>query len=84
LTAGIQQITVMFLDHSVVRRSVFAAHVSEDSAVRTNTQGDSGVISSHPNTISAVFPPWCGASSAKRLLLWHHFLSKIVIIRTFS
>jgi len=31
----------------------------------------------------AVFPPYCGASSEKRLLLWHHFLGR-VIIRTFS
>jgi len=29
----------------------------------------------------AVFPPFCGA---KCLLFWHHFVSKIVIIRTFS
>jgi len=28
--------------------------------------------------------PWCGASSAECLLLWYHFISKIVIIRTFS
>jgi len=27
----------------------------------------------------AVFLPWCGASSEKCLLLWHHFLSKTVI-----
>jgi len=27
---------------------------------------------------------WCGTSSAKCILLWHHFLSKIVIIRAFS
>jgi len=32
----------------------------------------------------AVFLPFRGASSEKRLLFWHHFLSKIVIIGTFS
>jgi len=32
----------------------------------------------------AVFPPWCGASSEKCFLLWHHFLSKTVITRTSS
>jgi len=26
-------------------------------------------------------PPWCGTSSEKCLLLWHHFLNEIVIIR---
>jgi len=31
----------------------------------------------------AVFLPLCGASSAKCLLLWHHFLSKTVTIQTF-
>jgi len=44
--------------------------------------GNSGVISSchiHPH-----FPPWCGASFKKYLWMWHHFLSKIVIVRTFS
>jgi len=29
------------------------------------------------------FLPFCGTSSAKCLLLWHHFHSKIVIIRTY-
>jgi len=33
---------------------------------------------------ASVFPPLCGASSAKCLLFWHHFLSNIVIIWTFS
>ena len=28
--------------------------------------------------------PWCGTSSEKCLLLWHHFLSTIVIMRTLS
>ena len=37
-----------------------------------NTSGDSDVISSHPIYASCL-PPWCGASSAKWLLLWHHF-----------
>jgi len=32
----------------------------------------------------AVYPPFCVASSAKCLLFWHHFLSKIAIMRTFS
>ena len=32
----------------------------------------------------AVFPPWCLASSEKCFLPWHHFLSKVVITRTFS
>jgi len=31
-----------------------------------------------------VFPPRCGASSAKCLLFWRHFLRKVVTIRTFS
>jgi len=32
----------------------------------------------------AVFPPFCGATSAKCFLLGHHFLSKIALIRTLS
>jgi len=32
----------------------------------------------------AVFPPFCGTSSAKCFLFGRHFLSKIVLIRTFS
>jgi len=35
-------------------------------------------------SVPAVFSPWCGTSSDKCLLLWHHFLSKMVIIWTFS
>jgi len=38
----------------------------------------------HTISMPAVFPPWCGASSATCLLLWPNFPSKIVIIRTFS
>jgi len=32
----------------------------------------------------AVFQSFCRSSSAKCLLFWHHFLSKTVIILTFS
>jgi len=32
----------------------------------------------------AVFLPLCGASSAKCLLFWHHFLGNIMIIQTLS
>jgi len=35
-------------------------------------------------SMPAVFPPCCRSSSAKCFLFGHHFLSKIVIIRTFS
>jgi len=35
-------------------------------------------------SMPAVFSPWCGTSSEKRSLVWHHFLSKTVIIRMFS
>jgi len=38
----------------------------------------------HIISMPDVFPPLCGASSAKCLLFWYHFLSKTVIIRTFS
>ena len=31
-----------------------------------------------------VFPPFCGASSAKCFLFGHHFLTKIALIRTFA
>jgi len=34
-------------------------------------------------SLPAVFPPFCGASSAKCFLLGHHFLSKTALIRTF-
>jgi len=34
--------------------------------------------------MTAISPPWRAASSEKSLLLWHRFLSKIVIIPTFS
>ena len=36
-----------------------------------------------PYSVPADFPPWCAASSEKCLSLWRHFLSKVVIIRTF-
>jgi len=36
------------------------------------------LISSH-HIYASCFPLRCGASSAKCLLLWHHFLSKMVI-----
>jgi len=45
--------------------------------------GDSDVISSY-HIYGSCFPPFCGASCAKCLLLWHHFHTKIVIIQTFS
>jgi len=35
---------------------------------------DSDVIF-HTISMPTVFPPWCGASSDKSLLLWHHFLN---------
>jgi len=38
----------------------------------------------HIISTPAVLPPFCGASSAKRLLFWHHYRSKIAMIRTFS
>jgi len=38
----------------------------------------------HIISVSTVFPPLCGANSAKCLLLWHHSLSKTVAIRRFS
>jgi len=50
-------------------------------SVKAYTLGDSDVISSYHIYAS---PPWCGASSEKCLLLWNHFLSKIVIMRTSS
>jgi len=43
-------------------------------STRLYTQGDS----------DAVFLPWRGASCAKCSLLWHHFLIKLAILRTFS
>jgi len=34
--------------------------------------------------MAAVFPPFCGASSAKCFLFGRHFLSKIALMRAFS
>jgi len=47
------------------------------------TQGDSDVISPY-DIYASCFPPFCGASSAKCLLFWRHFLSNIALIRAFS
>jgi len=38
----------------------------------------------HTIYMAAVFPPWCGASSDKCLLLWHRLLGTIVITWEFS
>jgi len=48
-----------------------------------HTGFDSDVISSY-HIYASCFPPFCGASSAKCLLFWHHFLGKIAIVRTYS
>jgi len=52
-----------------------------DDSTPVYTSGDSYVISSN-RIYASCFPPW--GKLCKCLLLWHHFISKIVIIRTFS
>jgi len=41
-------------------------------------------ISSYRIYASCFCSPWCAASTAKCLLLWHHLLGKMAVIRTFS
>jgi len=49
-----------------------------------HTMGESGVISSYHIYASLLFRHDVGQALIKCLLLWHHFLTKIVIIRTFA
>jgi len=49
-----------------------------------NIQGDSDVISSHHFYASCFPTTMWGKLWKKYLLLWHHLLSKIATIRTFS
>jgi len=59
-------------------RIVFTSYVSAPSSILECLRGELLIIKCYTLTLPAVFPPWCGASSEKCLLLWHHFLSKIV------
>jgi len=51
---------------------------------KCTARAKSDIYDSLVSSMPAVFPTLCGANSEKCLLLWHHFHSKIVTIRTFS